>query len=147
MLNSILAALYERDIRKLIDEVNLFKKEDNLWKIEGSIKNTGGNLVLHIIGNLNHMIGTNLAHTSYVRDRDQEFARKGVERKVLVVQLEELIPMIAKTLNAFSPGQMEGEYPVIFDGKQRTNSYMLLHLLAHLNYHLGQVNYLRRILE
>jgi hypothetical protein len=144
MLNSILANFYDRDLRKLIEEVNLFKNEEDLWRTEGSVKNTCGNLVLHITGGLNYLIGTTLAQTGYVRNRDQEFTRKGVERKVLVAQLEELIPMISKTVNALS---LEAEYPMVFDDMKRTNSYVLMQLLVHLNYHLGQVNYLRRILE
>ena len=98
MLNSVLANFYERDIRKLIEEVNLFKNEENLWRTQGSVKNSSGNLVLHIIGGTNHLIGATLAHTGYVRDRDQEFVKKGVARKDLVDQLEKLIPLINKTM-------------------------------------------------
>lgn len=147
MLSNVLASFYEREIRKLIEEVNLFKNEENLWRTQGSVKNSSGNLVLHIIGGLNYLIGATLAKTGYVRDRDQEFIRKGVDRKILVAQLEELIPMINETLNNLSPEQLETEYPIFFDKPKTTISYVLVQLLAHLNYHLGQVNYLRRILE
>ena len=147
MLNHVLSNFYERDIRKLIEEVNLFRNEENLWKTQGSVKNSCGNLVLHIIGGLNHLIGATLAHTGYVRDRDQEFIRKGVERKDLVVQLEELIPMINQTVNSLTQEDMEAEFPIFFDKPKTSTSYVLVQLLAHLNYHLGQVNYLRRILE
>jgi len=147
MLNNLLATFYERDIRKLIEEVNLFSNEDNLWRTYGSVKNTSGNLVLHIIGGLNYLVGTQLAQTGYVRNREQEFTSKGVKRENLVGGLEELIPMIKKTLNAFTQEDMEAEYPLIFDDMKVSNSYVLLQLLLHLNYHLGQVNYLRRILE
>jgi hypothetical protein len=146
MTNSTLAGFYERDLRKLIEEINLFNNEADLWRTLGSVKNSGGNLVLHLIGGLNYHIGTNMGHTGYVRDRDQEFSRKGVERKVLVEQLETLISMIGKTVNALTPDDLEAGYPMVFDGEKRSNSYMLVQLLAHLNYHLGQVNYLRRII-
>jgi hypothetical protein len=147
MLNNVLADFYERDIRKLIEEVNLFNDEEDLWKIHGSVKNPCGNLVLHIIGGLNYRIGTTLAHTGYIRDRDQEFIKKGVARTELVAGLEALIPMINKTLNALTPEEMEAEFPVFFDKPNTSVSYVLVQLLLHLNYHLGQVNYLRRILE
>jgi len=147
MLNNVLAGFYERDIRKLIEEINLFKNEENLWRTTGSLKNSSGNLALHIIGGTNYLIGTTLAHTGYVRNRDQEFIQKGVPRKDLVTQLEALIPMINKTLNAFSPEDMESEFPIFFDKPNTTISYVLVQLLAHLNYHTGQVNYLRRVLE
>jgi len=147
MLNNILADFYERDIRKLIEEVNSFKNEEDLWKTAGSVKNSSGNLVLHIIGGMNYLIGTTLAKTGYVRNRDQEFIIKGVERTVLVSQLDELILMINKTLNNLSPEDMEAEFPIFFDKPKTSVSYVLTQLLLHLNYHLGQVNYLRRVLE
>jgi hypothetical protein len=146
-LNTVLAGFYERDLRKLTEEINLFQKEEDLWKTAGAVKNSAGNLALHIIGGLNFLIGTNLANTGYVRDRDLEFTQKAVPRKDLVTNLEALISLMNRTLNSFSPGQMSAEYPMVFDGDKRTNSYLLVQLLAHLNYHTGQVNYLRRILE
>jgi len=147
MLNQVLANFYEKDLRKLIEEVNLFQNEENLWKTLGTVKNSSGNLVLHIIGGLNHFFGAILAHTGYVRNRDLEFSKKGVARKDLVAQLEALIPMVSATLASITPEQMEAEYPIPFDDAKNSNSYVLVRLLAHLGYHLGQVNYLRRILE
>ena len=144
MLNTTLATFYQRDLHKLIDELNLFKDETNLWRTAGSVKNSAGNLALHIIGGTNYLFGTTLAHTGYVRNRDQEFSRKGVGRKDLVSQLEALIPLIKNTLDALDMG---AEYPIMFDDATRTNTYVLTQLALHLNYHLGQVNYLRRILE
>lgn len=147
MLSKTLSAFYERDIRKLIEEVNLFKKEENLWKTRGSIKNSSGNIVLHIIGGTNYLFGTILAKTGYVRNRDLEFTNKGVKREYLVTQLEALIPLVTETLNALGQEGMEAEYPIPFDDMKRPNSYVLTQLALHLNYHLGQVNYLRRALE
>src|SRR5258706_11321859 len=110
MLSNVLANFYERDLRKLMEEVNLFKNEENLWRTQGPVKNSCGNLVLHIIGGLNHFVGATLAKTGYVRDRDQEFIRKGVERKELAAQLEKLILMINDTVNALKQQQLEAAY-------------------------------------
>jgi hypothetical protein len=90
MLSNLLADFYEKDIRKLIEEVNLFNNEENLWKIEGSVKNSCGNLVLHIIGGLNHFVGTTLAHTGYIRNRDQELVEKVWKEKNLSRNLKHL---------------------------------------------------------
>jgi hypothetical protein len=147
MLNNELADLYERDIRKLIEEVKLFNNEEKLWITQGSVKNSCGNLVLHLIGGLNYLIGTTLAHTGYVRNRDREFIIKNVERKELLAQLEQLILIIKNTVNGLTSEDMEAEYPIFFDKPNISTSYVLVRLLLHLNYHLGQVNYLRRILE
>jgi hypothetical protein len=147
MLNTLLANFYDRDLRKVIDEVNAFNKEEHLWETRGSVKNSCGNLVLHLIGGLNHFIGATLAHTGYVRNRDLEFTQKGIERTVLVARLEELIPMVTTTLNTLSPEQMAAPFPLNFDKPGNSHGYVLVQLLAHLNYHLGQINYLRRVLE
>jgi len=144
MLNIILTTFYSRDIRKLIEELNLFKDEENLWRTKGSVKNPAGNLALHIIGGTNYLFGTILARTGYVRNRDREFSEKGVDRKQLVAQLEALIPLISNTLEGLD---MDAEYPLMFDDAKRSSTYVLTQLALHLNYHLGQVNYLRRILE
>ena len=147
MLNTILADLYERDLRKMIEEVSLFKDEQNLWRTQGAVKNSCGNLVLHITGGLNHYFGATLAHTGYIRDRDQEFSKKDVKREELVAQLEQVIPMMNETLSTLTAEQMEAEFPIFFDKPNTSVSYVAVRLLAHLGYHLGQVNYLRRVLE
>ena len=147
MLNSVLAGFYERDLRRMIAEVNSFTNEEDLWRTQGSVKNSAGNLVLHIIGGLNHFIGATLAHTNYVRNREKEFADKGVKKEDMIAALEKLIPMINETLNALTQEHMEAEFPIVFDKPGRATSNVLLQLALHLNYHLGQVNYLRRVLE
>jgi len=144
MLNDILASFYERDLRKMIEEISLFENDGNLWRTHGSIRNPAGNLALHIIGGTNYLFGTILAKTGYVRMRDQEFTRRDVVRKDLVRELEALIPLVKTTLGAID---MNAEYPIMFDDARRNNTYVLTQLALHLNYHLGQVNYLRRMLE
>lgn len=47
-----LKELFERDLNKLKSEIEFYGNESTMWKIENSIKNSGENLCLHIIGNL-----------------------------------------------------------------------------------------------
>jgi len=145
--NIELAELYERDIEKLIIEINLFKNEENVWKTTGSIKNSCGHLALHIIGGLSFHIGTTLANTGYIRDRDEEFIAKGTSRKALTEQLRTLIPSIKATILSMSEERLNEPHPKFFDKGNATISYVLTQLLLHLNYHTGQVNYLRRAFE
>jgi hypothetical protein len=146
-MKSILAEFFERDLNKLINEVNAFGNEADLWKVKGDIKNPAGNLVLHIIGGTNYLIGNVLGGTGYVRNRAAEFADKDIEAAALIVELKKLIVVVTSTLDHISPEDMEKEYPIFFDKPGATTGYVLTQLLLHLNYHLGQVNYLRRILE
>lgn len=147
MIPSLLASFYSRDLRKLMNEISLFRDEANIWKTADGIKNSAGNLALHITGGMNYLIGAQLARNGYVRNRDAEFSSTGISRAQLVQGLEDLIGLINNTLQALTPEQMEADFPMVFDGETRTNTYMLVQLLTHVNYHLGQVNYLRRLLE
>ena len=147
MLAEILSEFYERDVNRLIEEVRMFKNEENLWKTAGSINNPAGNLVLHIAGGTNFLIGATLANSGYVRDRDNEFTAKGVPREVLIAELERLIPVVTNAIKGLGPDGLEAKYPIFFDKPDVSVQYVLVQLLAHLNYHTGQINYLRRMLE
>ncbi len=147
MTNDEIASLYERDIHKLIEEINSFKNEENLWVTCGTIKNSSGNIALHIIGGLNYLIGAILSHTGYIRNRDQEFTIKGVEKQLIIKQLHELADTVNKALIQLTQEQIESPFPIFFDKENASNHYVLMQLLLHLNYHLGQINYLRRSLE
>lgn len=77
MLNQVLANFYEKDLRKLIEEVNLFQNEENLWKTLGTVKNLSGNLVLHIIGGLNHFLEPSSPITGMCETATWSSAKRG----------------------------------------------------------------------
>ena len=147
MLNEILSAFFERDLRKLIDEINLYKDEDKLWAAPGGISNSAGNLCLHLIGNLNHFIGATLGHTGYVRYRDDEFSLKNIPRQDLLINIENTILVVKDTLNDMGADVLEKDFPLEKHGKIVSTAHMLVHLATHLSYHLGQINYHRRLLD
>ncbi|MCB0497073.1 MAG: DUF1572 family protein [Cyclobacteriaceae bacterium] len=147
MLNNILADFYERDINKMIEEINAFKKDENIWRTSGTIKNSCGNLVLHIIGGTNYLIGKQLGKTDFIRNRDNEFIEKNLPRDFLISELEKLKILVRKIFANLTEKEMESDFPITFDNASNPTNYVLIQLLAHLNYHLGQINYLRRALE
>lgn len=138
--------LYERDLAKLAEELNLFEKEKDIWKTKGDVKNSAGNLTLHLLGNLNHFIGRTLGNTDYVRKRDDEFSLKDVPREKLIADIDSLKQVIKDTLAGISDQEMKKEFPLKIGDHVFTTETLLIFLLAHFNYHLGQVNYLRRML-
>ena len=142
-----IANFYQRDIQRVIDEINLFKDDSNIWTTCGSLNNSSGNLVLHLLGGLNFLIGRNLGNTNYIRNRDLEFKLKDVDKGQLIEQLTELSLMINRTICSMTKEQLEYPFPIFFDKENATINYVLVQLLLHLNYHLGQINYLRRTLE
>lgn len=147
MLKEILPALFERDLRKLIDEINLYKDEDKLWTVREGISNSAGNLCLHLLGNLSHFIGATLGHTGYVRHRDEEFSLKNILRQDLVINIENTILIIKKTFAELNDEEFEKDFPLEVFGKIVKTDFMLIHLATHLSYHLGQINYHRRLLD
>lgn len=147
MFKETLLEIYERDLRKLIEEINLYSNEADLWIVEKNISNSAGNLCLHLIGNLNHFIGATLGNTGYVRNRDAEFALKYIPRETIVAEIEKVIAVINTTLEKLTTADLEKDFPLEKHGRIVSTMHMLIHLLAHLAYHLGQVNYHRRLIN
>jgi uncharacterized damage-inducible protein DinB len=147
MLTQTLKTLFSRELEKLKKEIELYKDESTLWLIDKGIANSAGNLCLHLIGNLNTYIGKELGGTGYVRNRDLEFSQKNISRKELIQMIDDTMLMVEKTLTNLNNLQMDEDYPApVFDFKM-TTGFFLVHLLAHLTYHLGQINYHRRLLD
>jgi hypothetical protein len=140
-----LLALFKRDLEKLVLELEAYSDESKLWKLAGQIKNAPGNLVLHLHGNLNHFVGKILGNLEFVRDREAEFSRTDVPRAELMAMVHATSAMLETVLSAFSLDDLEKPYPLEVLGYPMTTGYFLIHLYGHLNWHLGQVNYHRRL--
>lgn len=141
-----LIALFQRDLDKLISELNHYQTEDQLWLLEDGISNSAGNLALHLVGNLNHFIGYSLGDTGYVRQRELEFSQKHIPTDEIVESINDTKSMIEKVLSSLSSEELQSEFRRNPFEDFMTTEYFLLHLLTHLSYHLGQINYHRRLL-
>lgn len=147
MLIETVIKLFKRDLKKLKEEISAYKDESNLWIVDKEISNCAGNLCLHIIGNLNHFIGAELGNTGYVRQRDLEFSLKNVPIKDMLLKIDEVVEVVESTLTKLSQQDLEKEYRRKVFEDYMTTGYFLVHLTSHLAYHLGQINYHRRLLE
>lgn len=142
-----LKSLFARDLSRLKKEIELYQEESNIWKVEKNIANSAGNLCLHLIGNLNTYIGKEIGKTGYVRNRELEFSLKNVPRIELLDKIDETIQMVNQSLGKLNESTLQDEYPIlVFEGKISTE-YLLIHLTTHLTYHLGQINYHRRLID
>ena len=147
MIIDTLKILFNRDLKRLIHEIEQYKSEADIWIVTGQINNSAGNLCLHLVGNLNTYIGRELGNSGYIRNRELEFSSKDVPRQELIQRVENTIGMINQTLDEFDESILKKEYPIlVFDYKTSTE-YLLIHLTTHLAYHLGQINYHRRLIE
>jgi Protein of unknown function (DUF1572) len=142
-----LKTLFTRDLERLKREVELYVDESNLWKIEKDVANSGGNLCLHLIGNLNTYIGKKIGKTDYVRNRELEFSLKNIPKVELIKQINETISIVNSSLDKLTEQDLPKEYPIIVFDKPTSTEYLLVHLTTHLTYHLGQINYHRRLLD
>lgn len=145
-MKASLIEFFERELLKVKEEIGLYPNERDIWEIPPGIANSGGTLCLHLIGNLNHFIGATLGNSGYVRNRELEFSARNVPRAELIEQLDATVEVVGKTLQAFPESDFDKNFPLDKHGKEVTNAYMILHLLTHLNYHLGQINYHRRLI-
>ena len=139
--------ILNRDLRRLFTEISAFEKDENLWKTAGEITNSAGNLALHLIGNLNYYVGSKIGDTSYERDRPAEFSMQKVPRDQILMQIEQTREMVSSVLKNLDDSRLNEEFPEALFGHPMTLGFFLIHLSGHLMYHLGQINYLRRMLE
>jgi uncharacterized damage-inducible protein DinB len=147
MITDALTELFERDLQRLKTEIELYRIEENLWLVKDGIGNSAGNLCLHLIGNLSHFIGAMLGNTGYIRHREDEFSLKNIPRQDLVTNIENCRLIVRNTLAKLTVADLEKEFPQQVFDKSITTEMMLMHLTTHLTYHLGQINYHRRLLD
>ena len=136
---------FDRFLDQLKTELLAYEKEEMLWETAGEIKNSGGNLAYHLVGNLNYYIGSALGNRDYVRDRPLEFTIRDVPREKLLKMIDATKDMIREVLQ--SRIDLEKAYPKgYFRDAEGTIGFLLLRLVTHLSYHVGQVNYHRRLI-
>lgn len=140
-----IAKLIDRDLTKLAGEIDLYPTEESIWTVRPGIANSGGNLCLHLCGNLQHYFGAVLGNTKYKRDRPNEFAAKGIPKAELLAEIERARSAVSQTLDNLKPSLLLKEYPEKVFDHPMTSMHFFIHLAAHLDYHLGQVNYHRRL--
>ena len=145
MLASAVASVLARDLRTLRREVEAYPDEPQLWKVAPGIANPAGTLVLHLVGNLQHYIGKQLGGTSYVRDRPAEFSRRDVPRAELLKEIDAAEKAVA-VLQRIGDGALKKDFPEPVGGSVLQTGELLVHLAVHLTYHLGQIDYHRRLI-
>jgi hypothetical protein len=142
-----LADLFRRDLSRLAQQIEAFPDDAMLWRTVPGVTNAAGNLVLHLEGNLREYIGRQLGAVGYSRDRPLEFTATGIARAELVGRVDELRRVIPPVIATLSAEQLQMQYPeVVLDTALSTHAFVT-HLYGHLNWHLGQIDYLRRTLS
>jgi hypothetical protein len=147
MIVDTLQKLFKRELEKLKLEISSYQNEKNLWLVDKNIANSAGNLCLHLVGNLNTYIGAEIGKTGYIRNRDLEFSQKDVPQQQLIKMVEDTIKVVEDGLNKLNESDLENEYSLLVFKEKTSTGFFLIHMAAHLDYHLGQINYHRRLLD
>ena len=145
---SALALLFDKDLATLRTELESYPDDASVWKVEPGISNSAGTLVLHLTGNLKHFVGATLGKSGYVRDRDAEFADRDLPREALLQRIDETREVVAKTFGALAESVLDQPFPGKGPpalGDAPTAGSLLIYMYGHFAYHLGQVNYHRRL--
>jgi len=147
-LGADLAHILGRDLESLASQIARYPDDASLWRTGGTTKNAAGTLALHLVGNLRHYVGAVLGGSSYVRVRDAVFSTRGIGREELLARIRacrsEVVPILERLGEDVLNGPYPGELPPSMAGA--TTRRFLLHLSGHLMWHLGQVDYHRRLL-
>ncbi len=140
-----LNVLFQRDLNRLIENIEE-TSEEMLWEVPEGITNSIGVLTQHLIGNINHFVGEGLGDTGFERDREREFKNEPIPKEDLISDIQDLKRMLTKIHDDLEDGEIDADYPMEVPFEATTRGF-LIHLYGHLNYHLGQINYLRRIMS
>lgn len=140
------AALLDRDLRRAAQQLAAFPDGDLLWQTVPGVSNSAGNLALHLEGNLREYIGRQLGGIPYTRQRPAEFSTRGIGRDELIARLGAVRETVVAVVAALDDARLDAVFPENVLGQPLPVRQFLLHLLAHFNYHLGQMDLLRRVL-
>jgi uncharacterized damage-inducible protein DinB len=144
-LGSLISGILTRDLVSLRKEIEAYPADQDLWRDAEGITNPGGTLALHLTGNLQHFIGAVLGNTGYVRNRDAEFAERDVPRAEVLHRIDAAVAAVRETLSRLTDADLAREYPLPIGKTRVETGDFLIHLATHLTYHLGQVDYHRRM--
>jgi hypothetical protein len=145
MFQTQLTTILTRELLALTRELQAYPDDAAVWRTYPGIPNSAGTLALHLSGNIQHYIGAVLGGTNYRRDRAGEFARRDVPRHELLADIDRAVAAVQHTLPRLTEKELGADYPEAIAGRLVATDEFLLHLASHLSWHLGQLDYHRRM--
>jgi hypothetical protein len=135
-----------RDFVRRVHALSEKLSEEQFWSKPYPYGNSFGHLTLHLIGNLNYYIGTEIAHTGYIRDREREFTEASPPPKEEVLgRLAEAVDLVVATLEAQTAETWSNEYSAVGAADRVGDRFSIfLSCAAHFHHHIGQMIYLEK---
>ncbi len=139
------SAILCRGLETVKGEIAAYPDDASVWATPPGIVNSAGTLALHLAGNLSHFIGAQLGKTGYVRDREAEFAARDIPRLEILARLDAAIAAVDASLAPLTDADLHEAFPLRLGDTTVHSGDFLIHLVAHFGYHLGQIDYHRRL--
>ncbi len=113
---------------------------EQIWHKENENTNSVGNLILHLQGNITQYIWSGIGGNPDLRERDKEFLSGYTYKKERL--LEDLLVVVTKANDVVQ--QLEESdltKDVKVQGFDETVISILIHVMEHMSYHVGQITY------
>ena len=118
---------------------------EQLWYRHHDEVNSIGNLILHLCGNVTQWIGSGLGDRSDDRMRDAEFSTGPfLSKEELIDQLSQLRVITDMATKKLNDQNILDEKTV--QGFQETNLSIMVHVIEHFSYHVGQIAFVTKLL-
>lgn len=139
MLSETRRRLLREGIPRLRQCLDLLE-EAEIWYRPNAHSNSVGNLVLHLCGNVRQWVIHGLGGKPDTRRRQAEFDEQGpLSAGQLHALLDQLEQDLAPVLTGITPSDLA--YTRKVQGFDETGVGILMHVVEHFSYHVGQVVY------
>jgi hypothetical protein len=138
-------AQFSKYLAQLKKEIESYKTDEGLWHIAEGTGNAPATLALHLCGNLKHNFGAVIGKTGYIRNRDLEFSARGVPRAEILEEISSAADMVLPIIENLTVNDLSKPFEESSHGEEQSIGDAIVRLSLHLAYHIGQINYHRRI--
>lgn len=119
--------------------------QEQFWRNPYGYGNSVGHLVLHLTGNLSYYIGTRIAETGYIRNRDLEFTEtRKLPKDEVLKKFDDTVAMVANTIRKQRPEDWMKAYSAERESEAKERFMILLRCAGHAYHHVGQIVYLSK---
>lgn len=119
--------------------------DKQIWWRANPQSNSIGNLLLHLSGNVQQWIVCSLGDAADARDRDSEFAQRGIiPRDELLARLKQTLSEADATLAKFDTDKLIERR--VIQGLDVTALEAIFHVVEHFSMHTGQIILLTKLL-
>ena len=135
------ARVFPRQIHAAVESLD----DAQLWWQPNGTSNSVGTLVRHLSGNIRTLVGRGVGGSTYVRDRDGEFAGPPIPRAELLAEFDAAIAEADATLAALTPARLAQPssdptlYPTVLED--------VLNVTIHMSTHVGQMVWIAKLLR